>query len=631
MQQIRPSRPPRAERVTTSCSECRRRKQKCNQGHPCSNCARRFPQPPCEYRENRRREEPVPNTSSFIVSLQGRRDDTSLPDFERSFLPVADTLPTINRDGEDSSSLVSWFGIDILTKFPGSNLSNEVISTQWGAIASSNLPDCEPGCAAHSDTLHDAVKLLKYTVKISNDYLASWDPQNPNEDVDWVKAVGGSSDMYTLSSPIELLHSLPIAPTNLNAQLLQIFVKLISRFKASLDGIPDYNNPYHKDYLPFCIQNPLLVHVAIYTASCFLNEMKHLDKTVAMCIKGQAIRLLNDRLRSEEFASSDEAIAGVCQLIVDEWYWGETHDLRAHLRGMREMIRLRGGFQNLGMDGFLSKMVMLTDLGIAVTFEAPPYLQEITDMEMNDRTTEPVKLAHKTPLSPSSVTFASCADAYELHPASASILDDVRFLIALTISLPATPAPQEIQKLESTALWIHERIQALPSDHPPSSKKSQSPPASLPSSRSSTTSGTDSSKPMLVNFTPTADYVYQSIRLAALVYTGAIVSRKPFSKVCSTHDFYQIWSAVWRVPLTVWKSLMGVFLWIEIAIAPSARDTPHGRFVKSMLMIAALNMGIEDWAASNNALHGAILLQEKLNIQGKGKGKGKKKDVKEEQ
>ncbi|KAK0638911.1 hypothetical protein B0T16DRAFT_234727 [Cercophora newfieldiana] len=43
-------RPSRAERTTTSCGECRRRKQKCNQGQPCSNCARRFPQPPCEYK-----------------------------------------------------------------------------------------------------------------------------------------------------------------------------------------------------------------------------------------------------------------------------------------------------------------------------------------------------------------------------------------------------------------------------------------------------------------------------------------------------------------------------------------------------------------------------------------------------
>lgn len=111
--------------------------------------------------------------------------------------------------------------------------------------------------------------------------------------------------------------------------------------------------------MPFCIQNPLLVHVAIYTAACYLNEAKKLDKYVAIQIKGQAIHMLNERLRSEHTAASDEAIAGVCQLIMDEWYWGETRDLRAHLNGMRQMIRLRGGFRNLGLDGLLSKMVIL--------------------------------------------------------------------------------------------------------------------------------------------------------------------------------------------------------------------------------------------------------------------------------
>lgn len=36
-----------------SCTECRRRKQKCDQGRPCSNCTRRFPQPTCEYNTKR--------------------------------------------------------------------------------------------------------------------------------------------------------------------------------------------------------------------------------------------------------------------------------------------------------------------------------------------------------------------------------------------------------------------------------------------------------------------------------------------------------------------------------------------------------------------------------------------------
>ena len=134
-------------------------------------------------------------------------------------------------------------------------------------------------------------------------------------------------------------------------------VKLISRFKSCLDGNPDSSNPYIRFYVPYCIQTPLLAQVAIYTSACFLNETGHLDKMVAMAHKGQAIRLLNEHLRSKA-STSDEAITAVIQLIMDEWYWGETGDLRAHLRGLREMIRLRGGLRNLGMNGMISKLAV---------------------------------------------------------------------------------------------------------------------------------------------------------------------------------------------------------------------------------------------------------------------------------
>lgn len=112
-----------------------------------------------------------------------------------------------------------------------------------------------------------------------------------------------------------------------------------------------------KYYVPYCLKTPLLAQVAIYTAACFLNQTGHLDERVTMAHKGQSIRLLNDHLRSES-SSSDEVIAAVIQLIVNEWCWGETNDLRAHLRGLREMIRLRGGFRSLGLHGLISKLAI---------------------------------------------------------------------------------------------------------------------------------------------------------------------------------------------------------------------------------------------------------------------------------
>jgi hypothetical protein len=95
----------------------------------------------------------------------------------------------------------------------------------------------------------------------------------------------------------------------------------------------------------------------MYTAACFLSETGHMDRLVAMSYKGESIQLLNDHLRSKS-APSDEAVVAVVQLILDEWCWGETDDLQAHLCGLAEMIRLRDGFRNLGLHGLISKLAI---------------------------------------------------------------------------------------------------------------------------------------------------------------------------------------------------------------------------------------------------------------------------------
>jgi hypothetical protein len=77
-----------------------------------------------------------------------------------------------------------------------------------------------------------------------------------------------------------------------------------------------------------------------------------------MAFKGQAIRTLNEYLRSNDYIS-DEAISAVSQLIFNDWYFGEHHEMTAHLKGLREMVRLRGGFAKLGAAGTISKSAMM--------------------------------------------------------------------------------------------------------------------------------------------------------------------------------------------------------------------------------------------------------------------------------
>ena len=101
--------------------------------------------------------------------------------------------------------------------------------------------------------------------------------------------------------------------------LMHTVVKFISQFTASLDGKPEASNPYIKYYVPYCVNSQLLSRVAIFSAACFLTDTGHVERTVAMAHRGHVIKLLNEHIRSQ-LSTSDEVIAGVCQLVVDEWY-----------------------------------------------------------------------------------------------------------------------------------------------------------------------------------------------------------------------------------------------------------------------------------------------------------------------
>ncbi|PKK40736.1 hypothetical protein CI102_14890 [Trichoderma harzianum] len=77
-----------------SCTECRRRKQKCDQGRPCSNCVRRFPQPTCEYNIKRSNKRPAsagsPGSASKNVKvvLEGGYAHLNLSDIQDAILQV---------------------------------------------------------------------------------------------------------------------------------------------------------------------------------------------------------------------------------------------------------------------------------------------------------------------------------------------------------------------------------------------------------------------------------------------------------------------------------------------------------------------------------------------------------------
>lgn len=313
------------------------------------------------------------------------------------------------------------------------------------------------------------------------------------------------------------------------------------------------------------------------------------------------------------------------------------------------------------------------DVAIALSFEVSPFLRGGPEFEFRDNTQIPLRVALNTPLISSLVPFSSCDTALRFHPAVASILDDMRFLLAAVLALPEKPSAKELQKVHTTSAWIHERISSLPEDSPaarrpsaasstfsrgssampdssddqqqplpsrglPGPQRQQQPqqqqqqhhqsmrrPSTqtlIPQPQDRTQAASHSPPPTI----PTAadqpgppaaattsaapDHVYQAVRLAALLYSRAIKHRQPFSAVVTPAEFLRLWTTAWRVPLATWRSLLGVLNWILLPIVPSGKAAqPHDRLVKGMMNISLFQMAMDNWEIAGSAMEAALSLQ----------------------
>lgn len=134
--------------------------------------------------------------------------------------------------------------------------------------------------------------------------------------------------------------------------------EVLYHFKGSFDGVPDPDNPFLVHYVPWCIQSPLLVHSSMYIAARSLVERRYVDERTTTQLKVQAISKLNDHLRSPA-CTNDEAFAAVVQFVSIEIFFGDLEVVQTHLRGLREMIRLRGTFPSRGVGELISKVALV--------------------------------------------------------------------------------------------------------------------------------------------------------------------------------------------------------------------------------------------------------------------------------
>lgn len=235
------------------------------------------------------------------------------------------------------------------------------------------------------------------------------------------------------------------------------------------------------------------------------------------------------------------------------------------------MIHTRGGIQNITSD-LLRKVLLRTDAQVAFTFECDLLLHDPERYAPVPQVSS-YPLHVSSPILLSNVPFTSpqLLDTLDINTATARILEDVRFLTSSVVSLSTNPSSAGIEtKFFATVRWIHSRLLMPTSYLDPHSDSDQ-------------------------KYQPETDPLHQTLHTASLIYTTALLDQAPLSRVTTSSNLSSLWSNMWRVPLSRWKTIPGLFFFVLLIISPFTRDKPEGRFIKGLVPATVMGIGLEDW------------------------------------
>lgn len=270
---------------------------------------------------------------------------------------------------------------------------------------------------------------------------------------------------------------------------------------------------------------------------------------------------------------------------------------------------------------------------MALCHETPTEIYGHPGFEFTDIVNNPFQNSLNTPVTSAWPSFADCATSLRLHPCTAAILDDVRAMFNAILSLPSTATYAQISHALAVAQWAQDHIAELPDNvtigqaqrTPRSMASGTTSPSNTngggsPQGTSSPTSGkgqhsSPSKTETIDRGTPPSDApdpVYRMVRMTAIIYCRAILNRVPLGMMCSDNEFLQLWILLWRVPMASRRSLVGVFAWVLLAIAPSCHNKAQGRFVKTLLVNSFMTIAVENWHFALEFADGSLKLKEWL-------------------
>ncbi|CAD6448455.1 beb1b999-0530-4624-af24-c03827c23f95 [Sclerotinia trifoliorum] len=253
-------------RTLLSCTECHRRKQKCNRSHPCNDCMERG----------------VPHKCHFVTPL--RRD--------------------LKQDNK----------ID-------------------------GLPSARP-CYASTRAAGAVAAILfsKHTTTYDIEFQASLEPRLRSDFVGGFDAFSVLPD--TTGDPLP------------KSTLLEYFIRQLGSWVASCEDGPPVGRPAFS-WLKLALHHPPLFYATLLGAAVHLDRKQPIDKRTLIWYKIETMRLANEKMNIPNEGATDQMLIVVLILLYFNVGDGDGEEYEMHLRGINQMLIMRGGVENLGMRGII--------------------------------------------------------------------------------------------------------------------------------------------------------------------------------------------------------------------------------------------------------------------------------------
>ncbi|KAH7029155.1 uncharacterized protein B0I36DRAFT_290568 [Microdochium trichocladiopsis] len=361
-----------------------------------------------------------------------------------------------------------------------------------------------------------------------------------------------------------------------NAELLHYYLRRVIPNLVSIDGETE-PVVWKNNVLPWQLQSPLMPQIALLMAATTRGlERGTMKDTFA--IKAKVLNCINAYLATSTpvtfQAVAAEAVGCIMSMVVTEWFWGSEEGMRAHHRGIKELIILCGGISRLN-DAVRRSITVLTDYEIACGFEEDLCWQQ-GDPMYKQAWVVPISwpAGFDSPLVDSPYTFREKQAELGITSSAAAILDDVRFLTnSITALTSATPASK--LKIQTTASWLHRRLKEASA-----TEKNGAP-----------------------------DALAETVRLAGLVHSYSIMTITPFSQYPDLSVLAALSDAALRVPLTTWRDIPGIYLWVLLVLCPSTKADMRGKYIRRKMATTGLSIGFEDFIFSIGCLRSCWQVQ----------------------